>query len=504
MTRPRLSLTTLTELGPLPAGVSGPAVDPRSVGVGIVHLGIGAFHRAHQAVVTEEAAAATGEDRWGILGVTGRSASVVQQLRPQDCLYGVLEKAARKSSLRLVGSVREVAWPGEESPRVVQALAAEATCVVTLTVTEKGYTRARDGSADLADPAVAADAELVGRELAGEDVQAASRTPIGLLTRGLARRFRTGGASITIVPCDNMVDNGRVTQRLVRSLAGFTGGDDGSPKAREAFLTWLEESVAFPSTMVDRIAPATTDAHRQEAAAMLGLSDAGLVVAEPFLQWVVQDRFAAPRPAWERAGATLTDDVAPYEQVKLRLLNATHSLLAYLGALKGHATIAAAVADPELERAARDLMDCDVIPTITPPPGLDLAGYRDSVLERFANPSTGHTTIQVAMDGSQKLPIRLLGTVSDRLAAGAVPQAAALAVAAWMVFVARGRSTSGRELPLDDPLAERLRSSAADGTGSLAERLLAVSEVFPDDVAGNDAFRDAVSASVRELDRALG
>ena len=221
-----------------------------------------------------------------------------------------------------------------------------------------------------------------------------------------------------MVCCDNLADNGAVLAALVAAtLDAVPHGD----RLRE----WVDGSVRFPGTMVDRIVPATTDAHRAEAQSLLGLSDAGLVIGEPFTQWVIQDTFAGPRPAWERVGATLTDDVAPYERAKLRVLNASHSTLAYLGALRGHATIAQAVADPALEATARALVDEDVLPTLVAPDGLDLAQYRDDVLSRFANPNTGHTTVQVAMDGSQKLPQRLLGTVRDRLDSGAVPTAAA-------------------------------------------------------------------------------
>jgi fructuronate reductase len=255
--------------------------------------------------------------------------------------------------------------------------------------------------------------------------------------------------------------------------------------------------------MVDRIVPATTDAHRAEAESLLGLTDAGLVIGEPFTQWVIQDSFAGPRPAWERVGATLTDDVAPYERAKLRVLNASHSTLAYLGALRGHATIAQAVADPALEATVRALVDQDVLPTLVAPDGLDLAQYRDDVLSRFANPNTGHTTVQVAMDGSQKLPQRLLGTVRDRLDSGAVPTAAAATVAAWIAYV---RATSqgdleidGRQVGLDDPLAPVLAAAAAGPLDSLADRMLDVRAVFGDDLAGSDEFRSAVSGAVADL-----
>jgi len=498
---PRLSLATLAEHPPTEAGVVGPALDPDTLSVGIVHFGIGAFHRAHQAVFTELAAAATGDTGWGIMGVTGRSDTVVQQLVPQDCLYGVLQKGAHNTELRLVASVRNAVWPGRDSEIVVATLAAPTTHIATLTITEKGYLRGVDGSIELTAPAVQNDLELVAAELAGEPDERASQTPIGLLVRGLARRFRQGGQPFTVVPCDNLVGNGEVTRGLVTSLVAALGGADAAARERrDGLLGWLGASVSFPSTMVDRIAPATTDADREEALALLGLRDEALVVAEPFLQWVIEDDFAGPRPAWEKAGAIITADVAPYEAVKLRTLNATHSLLAYLGALKGHATIAEAVADPDLHDVARRVIDEDILPTLAAPAGIDLGEYRDSVLERFANPNLAHTTRQVAMDGSQKLPGRILGTAADRLAAGHTPHGSALAVAAWISYIAASLADGGPTL--DDPMAEALQDAvgSADAVTSdpagTVDRVLALDAVFPEALRTSPEFRDAVVAQL--------
>ncbi len=317
----------------------------------------------------------------------------------------------------------------------------------------------------------------------------------------MALRARHDAGPLTVVCCDNLADNGAVLERLVAAtLDAVPGGD----RLRE----WVDASVRFPGTMVDRIVPATSDAHRDEAAALLGLRDAGLVVGEPFTQWVVQDTFAGPRPAWELAGATLTADVAPYERAKLRVLNASHSTLAYLGALRGHATIADAVADPDLAGAVRALVDEDVLPTLAAPDGMDLEEYRDDVLARFANPNTGHTTVQVAMDGSQKLPQRLLGTVRDRLAAGATPSAAAVAVAAWMTYVRAATQDAlevgGRRIALDDPMASTLADAAAGPVDTLADRLLGVRAVFGQDLADSTAFRAAVRSAVADLARLTG
>ncbi|MEV6373517.1 mannitol dehydrogenase family protein [Micromonospora musae] len=463
-----------------------PAVDPRALRVGVVHLGIGAFHRAHQAVFTEQAAAAAGRDDWGIAGVTQRSASVRDQLTPQDGLYTVLERGPGAEPVRVVGSVREVLHGAGDPAAVVDRIADPAVRLVTLTVTEKGYRRDRTGRLDRSDPEVVAD--LAGRP---------PRTVVGQLVRGLQRRSAGAAGPVTVLSCDNLVGNGEVLRGLVHDFLDALPDPEAGPVA-----DWIAASVRFPSCMVDRIVPATTDDDRATVRTVLGLDDQGVVVAEPFRQWVIEDDFAADRPAWDRAGAVFTDDVAAWESVKLRMLNATHSLLAYLGALRGHDTIAAALADDELAATAEALMVEDVTPTLRAPDDLDLAGYRKQVLQRFANPALRHRTVQVAMDGSQKLPVRLLGTVRDRLAVGAIPRQAALAVAAWMAYVAKGRDAHGRALPLDDPLADRLRVAAAAGAGDpkrLVGSLLQVEEIFGTDLPEHDGFRDVLIDQVARL-----
>lgn len=484
----RLSLATLPATAG--GGVTVPLVDPRKLSIGLVHLGVGAFHRAHQAVYTEQACAATGDDRWGELAVTGRSAGVVEQLAPQDGLYGVLTKSADHSALHVVGGIRTVVSGGGDPAPVLSAIAGRQVRVVTLTITEKGYPRTADGGLALGTTPVTRDLSAIRSVLAGRSPERAGSS-VGLLAAGLAARFIAGGQPLTVVSCDNLPGNGTQLCRLVHEFAEAVGAGD--------FAAWLTESVTFPCSMVDRIVPATTDRDRAEAAGLLGLRDEGLVVAEPFGQWVIEDRFAADRPAWGQAGATLVAEVAPYEMAKLRLLNGTHSLLAYLGALHGHRTIAEAVADDRLADAARALQRADAIPTLDAPPGTDLTAYGDQILERFANPHLRHTTVQIAMDGSQKLPIRLLGTARDRLRAGAVPEHCALAVAAWMVYVHRGRDRLGRELPLQDPLAPVLREHAAGPEDGLVDRMFAISQVFDPEISGHEEFRKSVRAAAADL-----
>jgi fructuronate reductase len=366
----RLNIETVERLAESPV-LSLPARRSARSTVGVVHLGIGAFHRAHQAVYTEDAALATEETGWGICGVTQRSASVLDQLGPQDGLYGILQKDAdTPASLRITGIVREVLDGPTQGDDVLDRLADPAVTVVTLTVTEKGYRRGPDGRLDLADPVVRADVD-----------GAAPASTVGRLVRGLARRRDRDAGPITVLCCDNLNHNGRVVEGLVRDFCRALPTREG-----DTLVAWIGAHIAFPSSMVDRIVPATTDDDRRQAHALTGLDDEGLVVAEPFGQWVIEDRFAARRPAWELAGAQLTDDVTPYELMKLRILNGSHSTLAYLGALTGHRTIADAVADDGLRDVATALIRDDMIPTLDQPDGVDLVEYGDRVLARYATP----------------------------------------------------------------------------------------------------------------------
>jgi len=484
----RLSRVALAhaDVGPavrLPRGSSAPRV-------GLLHLGLGAFHRAHQAVLTEDAMVLGGHDTWGICGVTQRSAAVVEQLRPQDNLYAVLQRGSAGDSLRVVGSVAETIFGRDEPDLLHRRFVDPDVKVITLTVTEKGYRRDGGGRLDLADPLVQAD-------LAGT----AAVTAVGQLVRGLQGRSRACAAPVTVLSCDNLRGNGAALARLVEDFCA-----ELPPAEGDALGEWVQANVRFPSSMVDRIVPATTSGDRAEAQDLLGLEDRGLVVAEPFLQWVIEDDFAASRPPWELAGAQLTDDVAPYEEMKLRILNGTHSMLAYLGALAGHDTIAEAVRDPELAESATRLIATDVIPTLQAPAGTDLTAYGRQVLERFANPALRHRTVQVAMDGSQKLPLRLLGTIRDRLGAGQTPEWACLAVAGWMTYVAARHDRYGRPLALDDPMAETLRDAVREGAdpAGIVDGLLGVREVFDAELAASTVLRDALVGHVGALLASVG
>lgn len=469
----RLSQATL---GAVP-GAYRPAVDPQDRHPGIVHLGIGAFHRAHQAYYTEECG------DWGISGVTQRSAAVADQLGPQDGLYTLLVREGTEVRPRVLGAVREVLFAGDDPLAVASRIADPAVSVVTLTVSEKGYRH------DPATRRLRLDDPEIGADLGGRP----ARTVIGQLVAGLAARAATGAGPVNVVCCDNLPDNGPTVRGLVRAYA----------EAYDPALTaWIDANAAFPATMVDRIVPAATDTDRAEAASFIGLEDQGTVVAEPFTQWVIEDAFAAPRPAWEKAGAQLVSSVAPYEKVKLRLLNGAHSALAYLGGLAGHQFIAEAVADDAFASFAHSLMTRDAALTVDAPAGMETGPYADSVLRRFRNPALKHTTRQVSMDGSQKLPQRLLGTVADRLAGGAVPVWAGLAVAGWMRHVWAQRTETGEPFTVNDPLADvfAARLAGADDPASVVGALLGIREIFGT-LADSPEFRSLLTDQLSRLAR---
>ncbi|MEU9059860.1 mannitol dehydrogenase family protein [Streptomyces sp. NPDC048430] len=463
----RLSYATL---GGLPAG-TGPLVDPRALRTRIVHLGLGAFHRAHQAVHTEQAEALHGGG-WGIAGFSQRGRSVVEQLAPQDGLYSLTLRTPEGPRTRVIGQVTEIRHAADDAARLRELLASPDVTIVTTTVTEKGYRRAADGSLDTGDPLVAAD-------LAGAPVPA---TVVAQLARGLRARRIASGAPLSVVPCDNMADNGTVVARLVGEYIDASGWVD-----RDALLTWMADAVAFPSTVVDRIVPATTTADRDAAGAVLGLRDEGAVIGEPFTQWVLQDTFAADRPRWEDTGALFVPDVAPYQVMKLRLLNGAHTLLSCLGIADGRKSVADAMAAPWGEpvlRAYAAEVACSL------PAGLDVEGYVDGLVLRFSNPAMRHLLRQIATDSSQKIPERWLTPLREIQIAGMPSTVLTGALAAWM------RHT--RDQQLDDPAADRIRAAWTGSGDSPVRGLLAV--LGARDLADDDAFVTAVRERISALD----
>jgi fructuronate reductase len=478
---PPVGRLCLPALPSIPATVARPAYDPRAIGIGVFHLGVGAFHRAHQAVYTDDVLA--GDPRWGICGVSLKSARTIEPLAAQDGLYTLLTRTSQGVGARVIGSLREALFAGAARAAVIARMADPRITVITSTVTEKGYCH---------DPATGALDEMHPDIVHDLEAPEAPESAIGILVAGLAVRRAANAGAATFVCCDNLPHNGRMVEGLVQAFA---------QRRDPALARWIADHVTFPSTMVDRIVPATTAEDLAEAQRQLGVQDAAVVTAEPFGQWVIENRFVAARPPWEEAGAQLVADVAPFELMKLRLLNGSHSTLAYLGFLLGHEFVWQASRDPLIATLIERQMSDEIVPTLTRPPGIDLSKYCRDLLERFANPALPHRTRQIAMDGSQKLPQRLLGTVRERFAAGAPLVHLPLAVAGWIRY-ASGSDERGGRIDVQDPLAETFRAIVAEARGdpgTIADGFLDLRNVFGADLVAHYEFRKTVRGYVVQL-----
>lgn len=442
-----------------------------------MHLGLGSFHRAHQAVYTARSIDLAG-GAWGIVGVAHRNPLIVRTLQRQGGRYSVLELGPAGPRASVIGVHRGLLVGADSPDEVARLVANPRTRIVTMTVTEQGYAfTPGTRRLDVSRPGVASD-------LAGE----APRTALGLLVAGLRLRHEHGAGPIAIVSCDNVTGNGPLLRGLVLEFL-----DRGATRLRAEMADWVEGEVTFPSTMVDRIVPRTTDEHRDLAARLLGTADAAVVPAEPYSMWVVEDAFPGGRPAWDLAGVRMSGEVERYELLKLGLLNATHSLVAYLGLLAGVDTIARAVAVPDIEDAARRLMEFDVEPTLDLPEGMDARAYGREVLERFRNPHTGHLVRQVASDGSTKLPQRVGRPCRLALARGASPAWLALLIAAYLRALVHDAETSSWPGDLDPEQPIIVAALAADRPIAwVVDSTLARTGILPADVERRRVLIDLV------------
>ncbi|MEP7055225.1 MAG: mannitol dehydrogenase family protein [Actinomycetota bacterium] len=460
-------------LGLAVRGVEVPAYDVASApSPTLVHFGPGVFHRAHQAVYADTVLG-TGSVSGAICAVSLRSRELRDALSRQDHLYSLISRSNAGDRVRIIGSIRSSLVAPEDPEAVLRRLTDPAVTVVTITVTEKGYCAVGStGDLDTSRSEVAHDIACPSAPL----------SLLGFLVEGLARRRTAGVAPFTVASCDNLRSNGVATRRLVLALAA----------CRSSSLSdWIAGNVAFPSSMVDRMAPASTEVARALLSSSFGYDDAEPVVTEPFSQWVLEDSFPSGRPPWELAGVEMVASVEPFEQAKLRILNGAHSAFAYFGLLSGHAEIASAAADPVLRALVMCLLETEVIPTLEAPAGMDLAAYAGQVVSCFENRALGYTAAKVAGDGSQKLGVRILAAVRDRLAAGAGAEMLAAVVAAYAVCVLGPRAA---ELQVQDPALDRLlggvREPAPDSEKAV-DRLLGVAEIFGD-LTHEPAFSEAV------------
>ena len=444
-----------------------PAYDRTGVTPGIVHLGIGNFHRAHQAVYVDDCL--TADPSWGIRGVSLRRSDTARALAPQDGLYTLAVKEGERTQARVVGSILDVLVAPEGINAVLSAMIDPAIRIVSLTVTEKGYCHdPASGGLDPEHPGVRSDLSEPG----------SPTTAPGLLAEALRLRHAAGIEPFTVLSCDNLPSNGATLARIVAQYAGLR--DPGLER-------FIEGEVAFPSTMVDRIVPATTEADRTEIAALTGREDAWPVMTEPFSQWVIEDSFPTGRPDLAAVGAEFVEDVGPFEHMKLRMLNGAHSTLAYFGQLLGRETVADAMDHPKLAALVARVMG-QAAATLSLPVD-DLARYAQALEARFRNPSLKHRTRQIAMDGSQKIPQRLLGTIRDAERDGLPWDAVALGVAAWIAYLRTGQ--------IDDPMAGRFSalSAAHPAPYDFARAVIGLRDVFGDLVEA-EWFRDPILAAV--------
>jgi fructuronate reductase len=437
--------------------------------VRIVHLGLGNFFRAHQAWYTDRAADG---DEWGIAAFTGRSAAMADTLRPQEGLYTLITKAADGDQFDVISSIAAV--HAADDPAWSQYWRSPDLAVVTFTVTEAAYLRGSDGRLDASRPDVQADLDAIT-----SGSPQAARTVPGRVVAGLLVRRAAGAGPLTLLPCDNLPQNGAALAAVVDDVANAVDTD---------LAAWIADTVAFGTTMVDRITPATTDEDRQAVLDATGVVDAAPVPTEPFSEWVVAGAFPAGRPDWESAGARVVDDVSPFEDRKLWLLNGSHSLMAYAGSVRGHATVAEAVADPDVRGWVEQWWD--EAGSHVPLPAEEVRAYRAALLARYANPRIRHALAQIAADGSQKLPVRILPTLRAEVAAGRVPPGATRAVAAWVAHL------RGHGAPVKDARASEVTALVG---GAPADDVARVLEYLDPQLAANAQIREAVAAHLGEL-----
>ncbi len=436
-----------------------PAYDPASVTPGIVHLGLGGFHRAHMARYTHELMERDPAARaWGIAGagLLPSDRRMHDALAPQDGLYTLVERGSQGETVSIIGSIAHVIFAAETSADLLAAIDEQAIRIVSLTVTENGYCLNRATKRlDAAHPQIRHDLEHPNDP----------RSAIGIIVEAYRRRMTAGRPAFTALSCDNIQHNGNVLRDAVRTLATLQN--------QAALIAWIDAHASFPSTMVDRITPVTA----AEDAAMLtqryGIEDRWPVFCETFTQWVIEDAFVQGRPKWEDVGAQFVTDVAPYEFMKLRLLNASHLAVSGLGRLAGYVTVDEAMRDPLIPRYMAALMDRETGPTLAPVPGIDLPAYKHTLIERFANPAIKDTVERVNTDAPLNV---LVDPIRDRLRSGDSVDLLALALAAWLRRV-RGEDEAGQPIEIRHPLAATLRARAIEG-GDNPEALLAIEELF--------------------------
>lgn len=470
----------MLEIARLPAAVQRPTYDRTALKTRMVHIGFGAFHRAHQALAADRLAAAGGD--WGYCEVNLNSGALIQALRQQDLLYTLTEMADDTLNTRVIGVVTQALHGKSDGiDAVIEAMSQPDVAIVSMTVTEKGYCyMPSSGKLNPDHPDIVHDLAHPTQP----------RSLPGLILAAIIRRRERKLPPFSVMSCDNMPENGHVTRNVIGQMA---------ERHSSELADYIQTHITFPSTMVDRIVPSMTEAAFDALEARLGSSDPVAVEAEPFFQWVIEDNFVSGRPAWENAGAELVSDVLPFEEMKLRMLNGSHSFLAYLGYLAGYEHISDCMADPGFRRAARRLMLQDQAPTLRTQ-DVDLEAYADSLITRYENRAIRHRTHQIATDGTQKLPQRLLDSVRWHLRNGTSCDFLLLGVAGWMRYVS-GVDEQGQPIEIRDPLHEQLASIVAhsDDGAQRVEAFLRLQAVFGDDLRYQAVFVSRLTELYNQL-----
>jgi fructuronate reductase len=467
----------------LPAAVQTPAYDRAALAAGMAHLGVGAFHRCHQAEYTDDLLSLR-FDRWGVIGINIRPPSLADTLGRQSGLYTRLIRENSHIEARVIGSIVRVVDSQASAAPALDVLSAPDIDLVTMTVTEKGYCHIpSSGELDLGHPDIVHD-------LANPE---APRSVPGLLARALERRRATHGQPLTLLSCDNIPTNGVILETVVRTFAERRGN---------GLADWIADHTTFPSAMVDRIAPAVTQDDLDSVEQWFGYRDAAVAVGEPFRQWVIEQKFAGRMPRWDLVGASFVNDVTPFEHLKMRVLNGAQTTLATLGVLASLEHTSDAIADPLLAAFIRRMLVEETLPTLTPVPGMDPLAYVEQSLSRLRNTAIRHRNHQIATDGSQKIVQRLLNPIRDRLRQGESIDLLSIPVAGWMAYLIQASEKFGKRWPVSDPYAGKV-ADIADATGrdprALASAILAIDTIFDPGLAANDTFRAAVTSALGGL-----
>lgn len=474
----RLSAETLSDL---PARVRRPTYDRSRLTPGIVHIGVGGFHRAHQAVYLDTLMHLHGSETFGICGVglLPQDSRMGEVLRAQDYLYTVVTRDAEGDRARVIGSIIDFLHAPVDPEAVIERMAAPETKIVSLTITESGYCEDKaTGALDIHNPAVAHDLRHPERP----------QGTYGFLAAALQRRLSRGLPPFTVQSCDNLLHNGGICRRMLLAFLQARGEHE--------LEEWVAANVSFPSSMVDRITPTTTDEHRALVRESFGIEDGWPVVCEPFTQWVIEDRFVQGRPAWETVGAQLVDDVEPYEKMKIRLLNGSHQAMCYIGMLLGYRYAPQAMADEAIHTLLQRFMDEEATPVLAPVPGVDLGAYKQTLRERFANPAINDQLGRIGTDGAARITEFVAPTIADQLQRNGPIELAAFTVAAWIRYL-NGRDDNGEELPFSDARGEPLRE-VATCAGADASAILNLPALFGE-LSAVPRFTEAVGQTLRSF-----